>query len=512
LLFVPTKMKDHQLWDSWLFKKNRRYHLYHLLKREGERSSYINHAVSDDLFNWTDLGPIIQRGAAGSWDSGPLMTGTTVEYQGKYYMFYGSKTDGVQRIGLAVSDDLENWVKYGSKAVLEVDSRWYAGQCIDKSESGVAWRDPHIRQDENGRFHVFLCARAKTGSWCGRGAIAHAVSDNLLDWEVTEPVYVSDKYGFLEVPDLFQLERKWYILFSTGQWHSARTKDSEYAASGIRYLVGQSMLGPYREPEESSLLSTREDLLGAYVGRTLPEPVFLEGGKEAGLFYYHNVFPNQARNFKNFKGSWASPKYLMAENDRLSLRCYPGMNEALRVNNRDHQEPVSLTITRQYPGNSGTGICWRQVSADSTHGKCPGGAGISWSDVVNSDGIWKTSIKIENGRAAGLLFRYNHQDGHGYSFALNPERQRAELLEVTKAEFGVMLNVFQYRPLTVKLDRNYCLKIIARDHFVDAYVDEVLLFSLPVARRQGQSGFLLDGSVAVFTGTNFLPIKPLVTK
>ena len=60
----------------------------------------------------------------------------------------------VQRIGLAVSDDLVHWEKHPANPVLEADARWY--DLLDEARwRDQSWRDPWLFVDpDDGAFHV----------------------------------------------------------------------------------------------------------------------------------------------------------------------------------------------------------------------------------------------------------------------------------------------------------------------------------------------------------------------
>lgn len=506
MLFTPRNPSLH-LWDSWLLKQGEEFHLFHLMKRTGESSSMINHAISKDLVTWEEKGPVIERGKPGEWDAGGLNTGITVHHDGKYYMFYGALVDGVQRIGVAISTDLDKWEKYDGSPVLKIDPRWYQAEVLDASEPGVSWRDPCIIEDENGIFHAFVCARAKTGAWAAKGAIGHATSSDLLSWDVHPPIYVSDRHGFLEVPDVFRLGDRWFIIFSTGQWHTTRTDDADYAASGMRYLVGESMLGPYYEPKESSLLSTGLGVLGAYAGRSIS----LEGEDHlmrrmpigSRLFYYHNAYRTEFLKF-TFKGSWGLPKLLTQDEGRLHLGYYPKVISAII-------SPETLLLEGEefsefYPGVHGTGIEWDKLG-QGLSGYCPGGSAAALTRHKISDGMCQVKVSIASGGAAGILFRYDDGSREGLALTVDVTRQRVELLRVYRAEFGWTSCIEQYRPLAIDCDKEYMIRVVARDCFVDAYVDDQAMFSLSVeANKKGRTGFYLENAKAQFGSVTVKPI------
>ena len=91
-MYVP---KDRYVWDFWVVSHEGRYHLFHLQAprdlpdpelRHGLAS--VGHAVSTDLIHWKNLGTALGPGPAGEWDDRAIWTGSVVEKDGLFYMFY----------------------------------------------------------------------------------------------------------------------------------------------------------------------------------------------------------------------------------------------------------------------------------------------------------------------------------------------------------------------------------------------------------------------------------------
>jgi beta-fructofuranosidase len=153
----------------------------------------------------------------------------------------------VQRIGLARSDDLTLWTKHHGNPVLEADSRWYETLDLD-AWFDQAWRDPHVVRDpDTGIFHAFLTARAATGSPQQRGVIGHATSPDLINWAVAAPIQGPAGYGYMEVPQVIQLDQRWHLLFSAPAW--AQAARSRPHCTGTFHAVADRITGPYVELE-----------------------------------------------------------------------------------------------------------------------------------------------------------------------------------------------------------------------------------------------------------------------
>lgn len=278
------KPADRWVWDFWLARDGTDYHIFYLqaprsLGKEELRhwNVSIGHAVSTDLVHWEILPDALYPGSPGAWDDYTTWTGSVIRHEGTWYLFYtGTRRADqglVQRIGLATSDDLIHWQRYGDDPLLLADPQYYELLDLDLWHD-QAWRDPYVfRHPETGEFHAFITARANYGPPDERGVIAHASSPDLLHWEVHPPVTEPGDFGQLEVPQYVAIDGRHYILFCTfSTTHSAarcRRMDGE-PVTGIHYLVSGRPLGPFQ-------LSTDQFLVGdapgsLYSGKLVQTP------------------------------------------------------------------------------------------------------------------------------------------------------------------------------------------------------------------------------------------------
>lgn len=276
MVFIP---EQHYLWDFWLVSPHEwgdvrgPYHLYYLQAprtlsdpnlRHGVAT--VGHAVSHDLRQWMSRGTALEAGRPGSWDDRAIWTGSVTIRDGFAYMFYTglclAERAPVERIGLAVSTDLEHWERHPGNPLLEVDTRWYEPQNPERWETR-AWRDPYlVYSSEEEAYYMFLSARVNAGPPDGRGVIGLARSTDLLSWEVLPPASMPGDYSELEVPQVVPLNGRYYLLFCAARHAAARLSPTQGSGwSGTHYLVASKLTGPYRQLTGEPLVA---DASGTY--------------------------------------------------------------------------------------------------------------------------------------------------------------------------------------------------------------------------------------------------------
>jgi beta-fructofuranosidase len=280
---MSLKLSDKWLWDFWFAKDNDDYHVFYLqapntLEHEWQRHFHVSvgHAVSKDLKAWTVLPDVLHSSHdnPNAFDNYTTWTGSIIKHEGLWYMFYtGSMKQEkglVQRIGLGTSKDLTNWQKHSHQPLIEADANYY--ELLDlNSWHDQAWRDPWVFEHE-GSFHMFVTARAKDGIADARGVIGHAVSENLLEWQVCSPVTEPGEFGHMEVPQLVHIEGKYYLLFTVGhgQYSKSREARGVKKQTGTHYLVSNHPLGPFRYLTDDFLSGDEHGSL--YSGKLIQDP------------------------------------------------------------------------------------------------------------------------------------------------------------------------------------------------------------------------------------------------
>jgi len=248
----------HWVWDFWLADDGDLFHMYylHAPKSLGDqhlrhRNAKIGHATSADLVAWTDLGLVLEPGEPGSFDETATWTGSVIlGPDGLWRMFYtGSRflspdsNANIETVGVATSADLRTWTK-SPGPIAEADARWYE-KLGDSSWPEEAWRDPWVYPDPAGEgWHMLITARAGVGDERDRGVIAHAVSPDLVSWEVRPPLSsVGAGFTHLEVPQIVDIDNRALLLFSCDSPALAGERSGD--VGGIWAVEAVSPVGPF---------------------------------------------------------------------------------------------------------------------------------------------------------------------------------------------------------------------------------------------------------------------------
>jgi beta-fructofuranosidase len=281
---LALKLPDKWVWDFWFAVDGSDYHIFYLQAPrdlpDAELRHWhvtIGHAVSPDLVNWEILPDALAPAAedTNAWDNFTTWTGSIIQHEGTWYFFYTGSNRAenglIQRIGLATSHDLLHWQKYPSNPLIVADPQWY-----ELLEPEIwpdhAWRDPWVFK-HNGMFHAYITARRNRGPGSARGVIAHAKSADLINWEVSAPIATVEQFGYLEVPQLVNIEERGYLLFSVGHKQFSenyRSQPGTKLVTGTHYLVGDYPLGPFKLMPGDFLLG--DEIGSGYSGKLIRDP------------------------------------------------------------------------------------------------------------------------------------------------------------------------------------------------------------------------------------------------
>ncbi len=318
---MTLRLADKWLWDFWFARDGADYHVFYLqasrsLSDPEQRhwNVSIGHAVSQDLRAWQVMPDALAPSATPAWDDFTTWTGSILEHEGVWHMFYTGSSRAerglVQRVGLATSTDLVHWEKYPGNPVLEADPRWY--ELLDlNSWFDQAWRDPWVyRHPTTGEFCALITARARSGPADGRAVIAQARSSDLKHWTVLAPVTEPGDWGQMEVPQLIALGGRYWLITSVSTRLASKVRQARAGhlgeATGTHYLVGDAPDGPFTYQSDRFLVGDASGSL--YSGK------LIEGPDNRWYFMaWHN-----RDSVGNFSGELSDP-YPVTLNERGEL-------------------------------------------------------------------------------------------------------------------------------------------------------------------------------------------------
>ena len=279
---MALRIRDKWVWDFWFARSGEDVHLFYLQAPRSlgdphlrHHNASVGHATSRDLRHWHVLPDALGPGPSGSWDDLAIWTGSVIERDGRWHMLYTgtnrSERGLIQRIGLAVSDDLARWEKHPANPVLEADGRWYELLDLDRWRD-QSWRDPWLFEDEDdGTIRALITARSRLGESDGAGVIAHARSHDLVTWDVLPPLTDPGEFAQVECPQLITDDGGRRILFSClAEDHSAaRTaRIGREGATGTFLFHAATLAGPF-VPTTDPIADP--ELGPLYAGRLIPD-------------------------------------------------------------------------------------------------------------------------------------------------------------------------------------------------------------------------------------------------
>ncbi|MDR0537117.1 MAG: twin-arginine translocation signal domain-containing protein [Tannerellaceae bacterium] len=159
--------------------------LYGCYPRQGGyelRPGYEGVAVSDDGLHWRRAAnePVLSvfQKDCKQWERDCIYQPWLVEHEGTYYNFYNAAEGGIERSGVALSNDLIHWVRYPYNPVLTLRKGGY-----DEDFAS----DPKVYRDGDHWTMIYF------GVGKGGASIMIAFSRDLLHWTADpEPLY---KFG-----------------------------------------------------------------------------------------------------------------------------------------------------------------------------------------------------------------------------------------------------------------------------------------------------------------------------
>lgn len=246
---MTIRLPDRWIWDSWYVWDGDICHAFYLCASRAlgdpnrrHRNVNVGHAISKDLTNWEILPDALSPSDSPAFDSWTTWTGSVVKGDdGNWWMYYTgtSRQDGgdIQSVGAAVSEDLLVWKKLGSEPMVSADPTWY--ELLDKTIwHDQAWRDPWVFKNSAGVWQMLVTARSKTGDPKTRGVMGQAISTDMVNWQVLQPLAEStEDFGQLEVFQFEIVDGVPIVLFCCGYRELSEARRASFGERDATYSV-----------------------------------------------------------------------------------------------------------------------------------------------------------------------------------------------------------------------------------------------------------------------------------
>lgn len=485
-----------QMWDAWYWKEGETVHAFHLQclrpgsERSGKEADGIGHAVSSDLVDWEEKPLAVLPGKEGSLDDMGLFTGCTFGADGKNYLFYTMRcsADGgrIQRLGAARSDDaeLEHWEKLGENPVIVPDCAYYCSPEQPGAGGIVDCRDLCIVEapDKKG-YYGFFAARQPSEEMPEGAVIACCTSEDLIHWKQLPPAFAAGRFSIVEVPEVFEMEGKWYLLMLCNNEYGSREifPEEPRLTMGTIYAVADRPWGPYRLEDDYILMASEH-----YNGISCRTLMF---GGERMVLYTSVDRSAPYDSAPPCMGVLSTPKKLEVRDGKLRMVYSPLIEKA----------KGERILTAGTPVHTG-GLPYQTAGKWKVQGgKITGSVRTAWArydfNVTGRSFLYRADVVIRKGTGAGMVFKATANGYGGCVFFLDAEKGLAQLLRLPNME------VLESRKCAVRYGEVFRLLAVSKDQYLELYVDGVLMLqSVHYSAREGYFGLLADRAEAVFEG------------
>lgn len=455
------------------------YHLFHLVLPNHD---FIAHAVSTDGLAWRRVKNALFVGDPGEWDDDMLWTMHVTpdpDRPGVWRMFYTglmrAEYGRVQRVGLARSSDLYNWVKCASPYPLEVDGDLYESG-IDEGRHWVSFRDPFFYQDpESGARLLLAATRVKAGPVIRRGCVGFAREVAPDRFEFGPPLHRPGLYDDVEVPNLFRLEGRFYLLGSIRE-------DTK-----IHYWYADEIHGPYENFFDNVLLPH-----GNYAAR-----VCRAGGRLLVFSFFAKTEVTNGREF--VKKLLPPPKELaLGAGGRLRLRSYHGFDALVT-------EVAQIVAAADFRPLYGNALARCESRSGGLFLSCRSGTEVFLLPGTHEEFRLRAEVVLEGSGKTGLVLRAS-AEGDGYYLALDLVNGVAQMRAWGANPSPEFEHAFRFEPLQEAQFRGsdhgpWRIEVVAHGTYLEVSIDGYVVLSLVDESFQaGSVGIYVESAALGLSG------------
>ncbi|MGV2975142.1 glycosyl hydrolase [Roseibium alexandrii] len=468
------------------------FHLFHLVLPNHD---FIAHAVSLDGMTWRRVKNALFVGEPGDWDDDMLWTMHVTpdpERPGSWRMFYTglarSEYGRVQRVGLARSKDLYRWERSTSKTYpIEVPGPHYESS-IDEGRQWVSFRDPFYFQDPETRERLLLAsARIKDGPIIRRGCVSLAVEEAPDQFVFEAPLHRPGLYDDVEVPNLFKLDGRYYLMGSIRE-------DTK-----IHYWYSDQLRGPYENFFDNVLMPS-----GNYAGRIC---------KNGGDLLLFNFFSKTEVVYgrESVKKLLPPPKELVTDAaGRLKAKSFSGFNDLVT---RSESVTASYQCKMLYANPHATVV----DREDGLHLSCKSGYEAFLMPGLHQDFRLRAELTLEGVGKTGLVLRVS-EEGDGYYLSLDLVNGIAQMRAWGANPTPEFEHAFRYAPLQEAHFRGnahgpWQVEVVAHGMYIEFSVDGYVVLSLvDDSFAEGGVGFYTESAAVCLSHLTIETLSRPVTE
>jgi len=450
-MFVESEESRKAIGDVDVVYHDGLYHLFHLVLPNHD---FIAHAVSTDGINWRRVANALFIGDPGSWDDLMLWTMHVTadpHRPGRWRMFYTGlsrrEKGRMQRLGLAISDDLYHWKKFpvywqdrrgphdprrvqqalqasrqsqasnhhalfdaSSNFPLEPDGRHYESS-LSEGRHWVSFRDPfYFREEDQG--WLIASGRVKEGPVVRRGCVSVMKETRPNQFESIPALHHPGLYDDIEVPNLIKLENEYYLIGSIRE-------DAK-----IRYWHTDQIGNPWHSYHDNVLMAQ-----GNYAGRVCRD----DSGWLFWNFFSLDVTDRTVRNLM------PPPKRLVRDADGLlGMTTFEGIDQWL-----------AESVDTRYIHYLKHGLGEQHCSVDGQHLDLQSEAGFQAFvfDQPLKDFRFRATFDLRGKGKCGIIFRVDPETHDGYYLSLDLLKGVAQMRSWKTGPLGSGEEMMQFRGL-----------------------------------------------------------------
>ncbi|MCJ7842130.1 family 43 glycosylhydrolase [Lederbergia sp. NSJ-179] len=382
-------------------------------------------ATTEDFVHYEDFGDSIKKGDEDSVDQF-IFAGSVFEANGKGHAFYTgynrnwAKEGKVSQVLLhAYSDDLITWHK-SNKLIELAPQPGYDPQ---------DWRDPWVVWNENKQEYLLILGTRLEGPKTKMtGRLVHFSSKDLENWEFKGDFWAPNIYTMFEMPDLFKMGDYWYLVYT------------EYSdQSKTRYVMSKNIDGPWMIPSDDSF-----DGRPYYAARTAFD------GKRRVLFGWVATKENND-DMGNFEwaGAFVPHEVYQREDHTLGVKPVDSLWNSF-TNKKEISNRVLFAAS--------------EIKEEVL------------IDEIDNFFAFETNIKFsKDTRSFSLRLFKDEETDESYEFTFSLVDNELSFDKSPCYPWYQMMNKGLQRPIRLKEDQEYNLKLIVDHSIFTIYIDGVAL-------------------------------------